>query len=209
MAERSQARVWANKARDGDPLAVSKLLASYHPAFRARVVARMGLALKARLEAEDILQQVYLEVFRRLDEFEDRGADSFLNWVLTILDHELIDAQRALHRQKRDVAREIPGQATAGSESCWNLLDHLYADSSTPSRAVRREEVIGALLACISRLSDSHRQVIQLRFLGGRSVGEVARRLDKSEAVIVARTKCALQALRKCMDGLGEFTRGS
>ena len=209
MAERSRAEVWVNKAREGDPLAVSKLLASYYPALQARLVARMDRALKARLEPEDILQQVYLEVFRRLDEFEDRGADSFLNWVLTILDHKLIDAQRALHRQKRDVAREIPRRAMAGSESCWNLLDQLYADSSTPSRAVRHQEAVGALLACISRLSDSHRQVIQLRFLEGRSVEEAAKRLDKSEAVIVARTKSALKALRKCMDGLGEFTRGS
>jgi RNA polymerase sigma-70 factor (subfamily 1) len=190
-------------------VAVSKLLASYHPALQARLVARMDQALKARLESEDILQQVYLEVFRTLDEFEDRGPDSFLNWVLTILDRKLIDAQRALHRKKRDIAREIPRRAVANSESCWDLLDQLYADSSTPSRAVRREEAVGALLACISRLSDSHRLVIQLRFLEGRPVEEVAKRLDKSEAVIVARTKSALLVLRECMDDLGEFTRGS
>ena len=207
MAENSQTQVWVTKARQGDSLAVSKLLATYHPVLRARAAAQMDRALKAKLEPEDILQQVYLEVFRRLDRFEDRDPASFLNWVLTILDHKVIDARRALHRQARDVAREVPPQAAGGTESYWNLLDELYADSATPSQVVRREEAVGALRTCLSRISESHRHVIQLRFLEGRSVGEVADRLDKSQAAIVALSKRALEALRQCMDRLGSFTR--
>ena len=60
----------------------------------------------------------------------------------------------------------------------------------------------------LSDLSEPHRQVIQLRFLGGLSVREVADRLDKSEAAVVALTKRALEALRQGMDRLGDFTRG-
>jgi DNA-directed RNA polymerase specialized sigma24 family protein len=51
--------------------------------------------------------------------------------------------------------------------------------------------------------------VIQLRFLEGLSVEQVAERLGKTNAAIVALSKRALEALRKTMDGLGEFTRGA
>ena len=207
MSRSSRTQVWLDNVRRGDELSASKLLASYHPILRARVNARMDPALKSRLEPEDILQQVYLEVFRRLDSFEDRGAGSFLNWILTILDHKLVDAGRALRRQVRDVAREVPDAAARGTESYWNLLDQLYADSTTPSQLIRREEAVSGLMACLSRLSDSHRHVIQLRFLEGRSVGDVATRLGRSDAAIVALTKRALEALRKAMERLGDFTR--
>jgi RNA polymerase sigma-70 factor (ECF subfamily) len=207
MPEDSPSREWLARARQGDTVAASKLLASYHPTLRGRVAARMSTALKARLEPEDILQEVYLDVFRRIDRFEDRGPDSFYNWVLTIVDSKLSDAGRAIHRKVRDVAKEVRARALGGTESYWNLLDQLYADSGTPSRVVRNQEVVGALLTCISRLSELHRQVIELRFLEGRSVGEVAARLGKSEAVIVAHTRRALEALRKAMGQMGEFTR--
>jgi RNA polymerase sigma-70 factor (ECF subfamily) len=209
MPENNQIEVWVDQARQGDALAVSKLLATFHPVLRARAVARMDPAIRAKVEPEDILQQVYLDVFREIDRFEDRGPDSFLNWVLTILDNELVDTGRALHRHLRDISREMRPDALTGAGSYWNLLDQLHPDSVTPSQVVRREEAVGALLACISRLSDSHQQVIQLRFLEGHSVSEVAERLGKSDAAVVSLTRRALEALRKSMDRLGEFTRGS
>ncbi|HUU99103.1 MAG TPA: sigma-70 family RNA polymerase sigma factor, partial [Phycisphaerae bacterium] len=87
-------------------------------------------------------------------------------------------------------------------------LDHIYADSGTPSRVARRQEALSALPMGLSDLSESHRQVIELRFLEGLSVAEVAARLGKSEAAVVALTKRALEALRQSMDRLGEFTHG-
>ncbi|MHC4608902.1 MAG: RNA polymerase sigma factor [Planctomycetota bacterium] len=204
MEQRSQIEIWVTEANQGDSLAVAKLLAAYHPILRSRAAARMDHALKARCEPEDILQQVYLQVIRELGRFEDRGPDSFLNWVMTILDRRLIDAHRAATAQVRDVARE----AAAPGDSYWNLLDQLYADTSTASRVARRDEAVGALLGCLSVLSDAHRQVLELRFLQGLPVSEVASRLDRSEAAVVALSKRALDALRKSMDHLGEFTRG-
>jgi RNA polymerase sigma-70 factor (ECF subfamily) len=169
----------------------------------------MDAAIKARNAPEDILQEVYMQVFRQIDRFEDRGPDSFLNWVYTILDHKISDARRAAHRRMRDVHREVPAAQGVVSGSYWDLLEHVYADSGTPSRVVRRQEALGALLACVSDLSDAHRQVVQLRFLEGRSVAEVAKRLNKTEAAVVALTRRALDALRRSMDQLGEFTHGA
>jgi RNA polymerase sigma-70 factor (ECF subfamily) len=207
MTEGSQADAWAEAARHGDRLALAKLLAACHPRLRARAAARMDAAVKARLGPDDILQEVYLQVFRQVEGFEHRGPDSFLNWVYTILDHKLIDARRAAHRQVRDIDREVPA-AAARSDSYWNLLERLQADSGTPSRLVRRQEALGAVVTCVADLPETYREVIRLRFLEGLPVEEVAARLGKSKAAVVALSKRALDALRSSMDRMGEFTRG-
>ncbi len=208
MTERSQTEIWVTAAQRGDRLALTKLLATHHSRLRARAETRMGAAMKARTGPDDILQEVYLDVMWQIGRFQNRGPGSFLNWVYGILDHKLIDARRAAHYQLRDVDREVP-IGGAGTGSYWNLLDDLYAESGTPSRVVRREEALSALIACLADLSETHRQVIRLRFLEGLSVDETAARLDKSEAAIVALTKRALDALRMSMDQMGEFTHGA
>ncbi|MBU0640185.1 MAG: hypothetical protein KKB50_15070 [Planctomycetes bacterium] len=73
---------------------------------------------------------------------------------------------------------------------------------------MRRQEALGALLASLFELSETHRQVIQWRFLEGLPVAEVARRLERSEGAVVALSIPALEALREAMNRLGEFTHG-
>jgi RNA polymerase sigma-70 factor (ECF subfamily) len=173
-----------------------------------RAEALLDRAVRPKIGPDDIVQEVYLDVARRIDRFEDRGPDSFLNWLHAILEQKLIDAQRAAHRKVRDVGREVPIERLA-ADSYWNLLDNVYADSTTPSRVARRDEAFSALLICVADLSEAQRQVVQLRFLEGLPVVDVAQRLGRSEAAVTALTKRALEALRRSMDRLGEFTHGA
>jgi RNA polymerase sigma-70 factor (ECF subfamily) len=209
MAEQSRFESWVVAARQGDRFALAKLLATCDPRLRARAAACLDADLRARRGPEDILQEAYLEVARQIHRFEGRDLGSFLAWVRTILDHKLIDARRAAHCQARDVQREVPAMLGSSSSSYWNLLDNLYRESGTPSRVIRREEALAALLSCVDNLSEAQRRVIQMRFLDGLSVDEVARRLDKSPAAVVALSQRALEALRAAMDRLGEFTHGA
>ena len=209
MVENSQTNIWISEVQQGDTLALSKLLASYHPRLRARAEARMDPAIKARNGPDDILQDVYIRVFRQVGNFEVRDPNSFLNWIYTILDHVLVDAHRSAHRKVRDVARESPPVvAVDGSSSYWNLFDQIHAVSASPSRVIRREEALGALLACMIQLTEDQQHVIRLRFMEGQSVAEVAKQLDKSEGAVVALTRRALEALRISMQQMGEFTHG-
>jgi RNA polymerase sigma-70 factor (ECF subfamily) len=209
MTERSQVENWVEAAAQGDQLAVSKLLAMHHPLLRARAVAKINRTMKAKIEAEDILQQVYVQVIRQIDRFENRGPRSFLNWVYTILDNKIIDARRSMARKARNVAREATLATGSLTDSYADLLDQVFADTTTPSRVARRDEAVGALMACLSTLSSQHRELIQLRFLDGLPVAAVAARLDKTDAAVVALSKRALDALRAAMERLGDFTHGA
>ena len=207
MTEHSQTEAWVTAAQRGDRLALAKLLTTCHPRLLARAEARMDAAMRAKRGPDDILQDTYVQVVRRISQFEGSGLASFLTWAYAILDHTLIDARRAVHRQVRYIQRQVAVGAAA-ADSYWDLLDHLYASSGTPSRAVRQQEALSPLVASLADLSESHRQVIELRFLKGLSVAEVAARLGKSEAAVIALTKRALEALRQSMDQFGEFTHG-
>jgi RNA polymerase sigma-70 factor, ECF subfamily len=208
VIESDQSTVWLTEARRGNSRALAKLLATLHPQLRARVETRLDPDLKARLDPDDVLQEVYVRVFRHIDQFEERGPGSFLGWVIAILDNKLLDVRRAAHCQARDVARERPDRRRDSDDSYWSLLDQLHADSGTPSRVVRRQEALTALLASLDELSESYRDIIEWRFLDGLGVAEVAARLGKTEGAVAALTQRALHALRDAFSRRGEFTRG-
>ena len=123
MGERWQIEAWIEAAKGGDQSALTKLMAAFHPHLRRRAEARMDPAIRAVTDPDDILQQVYVDLARRIDRFEDRGPDSFQNWLYAILEQKLVDAQRAAHYQKRDADRQvmivpeidIPGHSTSCS----------------------------------------------------------------------------------------------
>ena len=207
MAETAQREEWLRRVRAGDRLAAAKLLAHHHPMLAAKVASLMDRTLRLKLEPEDILQEVYLAVYRQLAGYDGSDEAEFVAWVLTIARSKVIDAKRRLRRRRRDVAREVRPDAVARSESYWNLLDQLYAESGTPSRVIRREEAVSALLASLGQLSEAHRRVIQLRFIEGKSVADAAASLGKSEGAVVMLTARALEALRQWMNRMGEFTR--
>jgi len=208
MSGKGQIETWIAEAQRGDRLALVKLMAVHGPTLRARAEALMDPAIKAKVSPDDVLQEVYLDLAQRIQRFEDRGPGSFLHWLNAILDQKVAHAQHAAHRKVRDIGREVAAEQLR-ADSYWNLLDNLYANSTAPSRVVRREEALSALFTCLADLSEPQRQAVQLRYLEGLSVDEVAARLGKSKAAVTALTKRALEALRRAMDQLGEFTHGS
>lgn len=213
MAEPASLEEQVMAAQRGDTVALAAALACCHPELHARAAARLDPATRGRFAPEDVLQDVYAQVFRQIERFEYRGPGSFLAWTEAILDRRLVDLQRAAHRQMRDVGREVApvagcGAAGSSSESFWNLLDEAYADAETPSRVVRRAEAIGALQTCLAGLAPDYRQVLQLRYIESRPLGEVAAQLGRTEAATAVLCHRALRHLRAAMDRLGEFTAG-
>jgi RNA polymerase sigma-70 factor (ECF subfamily) len=199
-----QTQVLIKDARHGDQMAVRRLLVLYHPRLRARLLRQMDQVMRSKIEPEDILQQVYLEVFRAIDNFKYQGKDSFLRWMFTILDRKLIDEHRALRAERRDVRREVSGGApSAGQTTYVDLMARVMTDGSSPSQVVRRNEALGAMSACLASLPEHYRQVIRMRFMEGRPVAEVAESLGRSIGSIHMICHRALRQLREQVEKLG------
>jgi len=196
-----ETQILLRDARGGDEEAVRRLLVAYHPRLRARLLRQMDPVMKAKIEPEDILQHVYLEVFKAIGQFDYQGKDSFLRWMFTILDRKLIDEHRALRAERRDVRREVSNAPAASHKSTYvDLMARLMCDGASPSQNVRRKEAVGALSACLAALPEHYRDVIRMRFMEGRPVAEVAEALDKSIGSIHMICHRALRQLRELIE---------
>lgn len=138
-------------ARRGDPVAQEALYRAYH-------VQVYGLArriCRTREDAEDVLQETFLEVFRSLGQY--RGEGSLWGWVRTVA------ASKALMRLRRNKYRDA---------------DDLPDDVPMPTRedtGLRMD-----LEAALERLSGTARAVVWLHDVEGYTHEEIARMMDRT-----------------------------
>lgn len=210
MEEVERTQVLIRQAASGNEESVRRLLILYHPRLRGRLLKQMDATLRARLEPEDLLQQVYLEAFRALGTFRYEGPNSFLRWLFTILDRKLIDEHRALRAECRDVRREVHSAApSAGRTTYIDLLSRLSGHGQTASQVIRKGEALAVMTACLASLPEHYQQVVRMRFLEGRPVADVAKALGRSAGSIHMICHRALVQLREQVEKLGIVPEGN
>ncbi len=96
-----------NGAREGNDLAVNRLLDRHRRALRRMVELRLDQKIQGRIDVSDVVQDVLVEANRRLPQYLDNPVMSFHLWVRQIAKDRIIDAHRR-HRgsAKRSVDRE-------------------------------------------------------------------------------------------------------
>ncbi|TVQ32432.1 MAG: sigma-70 family RNA polymerase sigma factor [Phycisphaeraceae bacterium] len=189
-------------AAGGDEEAVETLLCVYHSRLYGFAKRKIGVDWQGKIEPEDILQEAYIDIFRGLADFEDRGEDSFYHWATRIVDHRFIDHVRRLRRQKRDVARETPTGAAASRRE--SLLARCGGLDPSPSRIVRKDDAVGAMMGCIARLPEEHREVVTRLYLEEEPLAQVAAAMGKTEDAV---RRMAGRAVEKLRDGMGRASR--
>src|SRR5215831_2940454 len=95
------------RARSGDRQALNTLLTRHRDRLRRMVEMRLDTRLQARLDASDVVQEAYVEVAERLDEYlHDPKLPLFL-WLRLVVGERLMKLHRHhLGTQMRDVGRE-------------------------------------------------------------------------------------------------------
>ncbi len=204
MLDPTETQTLIDNARNGDQEAVRRLVVLYHPRLRARLLRHMDPGMRSKIEPEDILQQVYLEVFRAIVNFSYQGKDSFLRWMYAILDRKLIDEHRALRAERRDIRREVKPAYPSGQRTTYvDLMARIMADQGSPSQVVRKDEALGVLAACVAGLPEHYREVIKMRFLEGRPVADVAQAMNRTVGSVHMICHRALRQLRQQAEKLG------
>jgi len=174
-----------------DEQVVSQVLAGQTALFEVlmrRYNERLYRAARAILrderEAEDVMQQAYVNAYTHLRQFD--GRSSFATWLTRIAVHEAL--ARARRRGRYTNLDEDP--------STVEFPMHLTSTPDPERQAFARE--LGALLeSAIDRLPDGSREVFILRQVEGMSTAEVADALTLSEDVVKTRLSRARAALRR------------
>ena len=147
-------------------------------ALLARV--QIGQRLQGKVDAEDLVQETFLEAHRNFPRFQGTSEAQFILWLRQILAAKLATLVRHyLGTQGRDVRmeREIEGAFDRSSV----LLDRgLVAAQSSPSQQASRREQAVLLADALAELPADYREAIVLRHLEALTFPEVAQRMERS-----------------------------
>jgi RNA polymerase sigma-70 factor, ECF subfamily len=134
--------------------------------------------------AEDVTQEVFLDVWRRAPRF-DANLGRAKTWVMTIAHRRAVDAVRRSESQKRQDQHTAP--------------DEVSRDE--PADAVIAAEEHGAVRECLETLTDLQLESVRLAYFNGYTYNEVATLLEKPLPTIKTRMRDGLIRLRDCLEG--------
>ena len=145
-----------------------------HQRYYARVIALAGGILHSGAEAEDVAQEVFIELWRKLEQF-DPAKGSEWSWVKTISRSRCLDRLRS-NQRIAGLARSQPAVSEHGER----------ADEGLDG---------GKLRTCLAQLPQAQREALELAYFEGLSHREVADRLRSPLGTVKTRLRMGLQRL--------------
>lgn len=178
----AQAEDLVRRVRSGEPYAFDELYARY----ASRIFGYLYTRLNGNAEdAEDLTSEVFARVYEKIDAFQVQGAP-LSAWLFRIAHNRMIDSVR--RHKAAQVGLDDAPELTAG-----RVFDGI-------DQAVAIEEITRGL----AMLTAEQRQVIQMRFLEGRSLAETAAAMQRNEDAVKKLQSRGLAALRRgieCLSG--------
>lgn len=158
-------------------------LAALYDRYGRRVFALAARMLGDSHASEEVTQDVFLSVWRRVSSYK-AGKGRFTTWLFSIAHNRAIDE---LRRRRREKYRENPV-----------LEDHMDLPSESvppPEEVVARSE--GAMVReALGTLPSEQRGVIEMSYFGGLTQVEIAERTGQPLGTVKTRMRLALKKLR-------------
>lgn len=169
--------------REGHHDALTILFDRYH-----RLVFSVALKIvRDRAEAEDVMQSVFLEVYRSVTQFDPLKGTTKV-WILQYAYHRAINRKEYLN-----LRGYYHPEGVSGAEPAWREPD------LTPGR-LNAQETGHLLQKALATLSPAQRQVIQLASFEGLSMAEIAAKMQESVANVRNHYYRGLRKLRDFVD---------
>src|SRR6266849_6174196 len=164
------------QARAGDQKALNEIFARHRARLRRMVELRLDRRLQARIDASDVLQEAYVDVVNRLDEYlRDPRYPLFL-WLRLIIGERLLKLHRHhLGTKMRDAGMEVSiycGALPAASSAA--LAAQLLGEHTSPTEAAVRAERMVRLQEALKSLDSMDREVLSLRHFEEMTLAETA-----------------------------------
>jgi RNA polymerase sigma-70 factor (ECF subfamily) len=195
------------QARCGDAAARNTLFERYRDRLRRMIELRLDRRLQTRIDADDVLQEAFLEATQRLDDYLREPAQPFFLWLRFLVGMRLMQLHRHhLGAQMRDVGREISIYRGALPEaSSAALAAQLLGKETSPTQAVVRAERTLRLQEALNSLDPLDREILSLRHFEHLSRSEAAQVLGIEEG---AAAKRYFRALKRLKEVLAEMPGG-
>jgi RNA polymerase sigma-70 factor (ECF subfamily) len=173
--------VLIGRIANGDRLAMQVLFARHH----VRVFRFVLRLVRAEATAEDLISEVFLDVWRQAGRFEGRSQVS--TWLLAIARFKALSALRRKPEQELD------------EETAEAIED----TSDTPDVTLEKKQKADVIRKCLNGLSSEHREIIDLVYYHEKSVEEVAEIVGIPEATVKTRMFYARKKLAELLKAQG------
>lgn len=188
------------RVRARDTVALDELLGGCRALLRQVVELRLDRRLRARVDASDVVQEVQLEVARRLEDYLARQPMPFALWLRkTALENVIRIRRQHVEAECRTVERELP--LPDGSSA--QLGRQVLARAQTPSQQVRQRELAQLMRQAVAQLPETEQEIILMRNFEGLSNQEASQVLDVDPATASRRYGRALLRLRALLRASG------
>jgi RNA polymerase sigma-70 factor (ECF subfamily) len=196
------------RAAAGDAAAWGALVTTHHERLARMVHFRMDPRLRARLDADDVLQDAFVEAAEhRGDFFRATPAVSLFLWLRGVVGNKLLEVHRQhLGTRMRDAKRERSldrgSDSTSAGQTSAALCAQLTAGLTRPSVAAVRGEIRLRLTEALDRMDPTDREVLALRHFEQLSNREAADVLGIQERAAAKRYLRALERLKQILSAM-------
>jgi RNA polymerase sigma-70 factor (ECF subfamily) len=173
--------VLIGRIANGDRLAMQVLFARHH----VRVYRFVLRLVRDESVAEDLISEVFLDVWRQAGRFEGRSQVS--TWLLAIARFKALSALRRRPDEELD------------DETAEAIED----PSDDPEVALDKKDKSAAIRKCLEKLSAEHREIIDLVYYHEKSVEEVAQIVGIPENTVKTRMFYARKRLAELLKAAG------
>jgi RNA polymerase sigma-70 factor, ECF subfamily len=189
------------RMRNGDRQALGSFFSLHRERLGRVVDFRLDSRLRRRVDADDVLQQAFLDASQRLDHFQGDSPTSAFIWLRLVLTQTLIEVHRAhLGAEMRAAGREVyldAAEAGTGGTSI-SMAQQLVGDQTSPSAAAMWAETVEQLEQALASMDPIDREVLALRHfeeLGNNEVAEVLAIQVKAASIRYVRALARLKAI--------------
>jgi len=140
------------RTAQGDRKAIELLFRRHH----GRVFRFLARLVENEAIAEELVSEVFIEVWRHAGDFEARSQAA--TWLLSIARHKALSA---LRRRSTDELDD-------------DVLEFIEDPSDNPEVALQKTERSEILRDCLKQLSPAHREIIDLVYYHERTIDDVA-----------------------------------
>ena len=150
-----------------------------------------------RGQAEDVLQEIYVNVWRSASSF-DAAQSQPLTWLTRVARNRAIDSLRRTQTQPQFENR------FSGEEEDNDVYDDKADDAPGPLDLLSQAADARALTDCMQDLSAPQRQSVAMAFYDGLSHAEVAEKMGQPLGTVKSWVRRALTSLKGCLESAAQ-----